>query len=103
MQLGSAIYPSTLFSANQYIDSLLTIPLAGYETSNDTTVYTEGLITGRDKERIDQTIVYQENPYDATHALMPQQMYVVTGNQQIIDIATAGVPNAAGTLFFVIG
>lgn len=103
VQLGSAIYPSTLFSANQYIDSLLTIPLAGYETSNNTTVYTEGLITGRDKERIDQTIVYQENPYDATHALMPQQMYVVTGNQQIIDIATAGVPNAAGTLFFVIG
>lgn len=79
---------------------VVTIPNA---IPTGTTGASNGLITADDQAKLDKSTVYQENPYDSTGTLLAQQFYVVTSDQQIIDIATQGVPNRSGTIFFRIG
>lgn len=79
---------------------VVTIPNA---IPTGTTGASNGLITADDQAKLDKATVYQANPYDSTGTLLAQQFYVVTSDQQIIDIATAGVPNRSGTIFFRIG
>ena len=79
---------------------VVTIPNA---IPTGTTGASNGLITADDQAKLDKATVYQANPYDSTGKLLVQQFYVVTSDQQIIDIATAEVPNRSGTIFFRIG
>jgi hypothetical protein len=79
---------------------VVTIPNA---IPTGTTGASNGLITADDQAKLDKAVVYQENTYDSTHTLLAQQFYVVTSDQQIIDIAMQGVPNRSGTIFFRIG
>ena len=79
---------------------VVTIPNA---IPTGTTGASNGLITADDQAKLDKATVYQANPYDSTGKLLAQQFYVVTSDQQIIDIATQGVPNRSGTIFFRIG
>ena len=79
---------------------VVTIPNA---IPTGTTGASNGLITADDQAKLDKATVYQANPYDSSHTLLAQQFYVVTSDQQIIDIATQGVPNRSGTIFFRIG
>jgi len=79
---------------------VVTIPNA---IPTGTTGASNGLITADDQAKLDKAAVYQANPYDSTGTLLAQQFYVVTSDQQIIDIASSGVPNRSGTIFFRIG
>jgi len=79
---------------------VVTIPNA---IPTGTTGASNGLITADDQAKLEKATVYQENPYDSTGTLLAQQFYVVTSDQEIIDIAAAGVPNSSGTIFFRIG
>lgn len=54
VKLGSAQSASNLFSANQSSDATLEVPLASHVTENSSTTYTEGLMTGEDKEKLDE-------------------------------------------------
>ena len=79
---------------------VVTIPNA---IPTGTTGASNGLITADDQAKLDKAAVYQANPYDSSNTLLAQQFYVVTSDQQIIDIASQGVPNRSGTIFFRIG
>lgn len=60
VKLGSGS-ATTVFSADADTDSTLNIPLAAADSSSATTVYTEGLMAGEDKEKLDGITDYVVN------------------------------------------
>lgn len=65
---------------------------------------TNGLMSADDKKALGTAVQYVENPYEQSSpkTLIPQQMFVVESDQQIIDIVTqqSSLINGKGTLFF---
>lgn len=65
---------------------------------------TNGLMSADDKKALGTAVQYVENPYEQStpKTLIPQQMFVVESDQQIIDIVSnhSSLINGKGTLFF---
>ena len=90
VKLGSGS-AATVFSADADTDSTLNIPLAAADSSGATTKYTEGLMAGEDKEKLDGITDYvvsasvSERTLTLTNKNGPDTTFTDTGDTNVIE------------------
>ena len=90
VKLGSGS-AAKVFSADADTDSTLTIPLAAADSSGATTVYTEGLMAGEDKEKLDGITDYVVSASVSGRTLTltnkngPDTTFTDTGDTNVIE------------------
>lgn len=94
-KLGSAISATDLFSADSSTDSTLEIPMASANTTGEMPVYTEGLMSGQDKNKLDGIEVGAEENDVETVSIGGGTPIAPTANTTNIDIPMAGYTSGA--------
>ena len=78
LQLGSGSATATGFTANAVSDVTVAIPSAGYVTGESSTTYTEGLMSGQDKEKLAGIAANANNYTHPSNTAHESGLYKVT-------------------------
>ena len=94
-KLGSAQSATDLFGADSSTDATLEIPMASADTTSAEPVYTEGLMSGQDKEKLDGIEAGAEENDVETVSIGGGTPISPTANTTNIDIPMAGYTSGA--------
>ena len=94
-KIGSAQSATDLFSADSSTDATLEIPMASADTTGAEPVYTEGLMSGQDKEKLDGIEAGAEENDVETVSIGGGTPISPTANTTNIDIPMAGYTSGA--------
>jgi hypothetical protein len=94
-KIGSAQSAIDLFGADSSTDATLEIPMASADTTGATPVYTEGLMSGQDKEKLDGIEAGAEENDVETVSIGGGTPISPTANTTNIDIPMAGYTSGA--------
>lgn len=94
-KIGSAQSATDLFGADSSTDATLEIPMASADTTGATPVYTEGLMSGQDKEKLDGIEAGAEENDVETVSIGGGTPISPTANTTNIDIPMAGYTSGA--------
>lgn len=94
-KLGSAQSATDLFGADSSTDATLEIPMASADTTGSEPVYTEGLMSGQDKEKLDGIEAGAEENDVETVSIGGGTPISPTANTTNIDIPMAGYTSGA--------
>lgn len=94
-KIGSAQSATVLFGADSSTDATLEIPMASADTTGAEPVYTEGLMSGQDKEKLDGIEAGAEENDVETVSIGGGTPISPTANTTNIDIPMAGYTSGA--------
>ena len=107
LQLGSGSATATGFTANASSDVTVAIPSAGYVTGESSTTYTEGLMSGQDKEKLAGIAANANNYTHPSNTAHESGLYKVTVDGlghvtaasavEKSDITSLGIPGSDTT------